>query len=328
MNDFTFPCPACNQDISCNAALIGARINCPHCLKLVVVPSVPAAAPGTTSSPPATAQKTSALAIASLVCSLASIITCIGWIPGIICGHIARAKIRRNSALKGSGLALAGLIAGYSFFVFQAGYVGIKIWRISSAMKQGFTEVRNEMKTNPVVIVETTSNAEETASPEPAPEPTAVDNNTTIPAVTTAAPANDGNWTTDPDKMVIPDHTVDGIFHGNNFLFRRAFFRGAGLKIVSANRASLEIHNLGNTIDGKSFNVQIKDPANAIPHLVMTWPEGALEPTAVVTRGYAMKLEFGPVTNGKTAGKIYICLPDNSKSWLAGTFDVEILKGN
>ena len=39
--------------------------------------------------------KTSGLAIASLVSSLSSLVTCVGWLPGIICGHLAKARIRR-----------------------------------------------------------------------------------------------------------------------------------------------------------------------------------------------------------------------------------------
>ncbi len=55
--------------------------------------------------------RTSGLAVTSLILSL---IGPIGCIPAVICGHIALAQIRKNAAVKGRGLALAGLIAGYS----------------------------------------------------------------------------------------------------------------------------------------------------------------------------------------------------------------------
>jgi hypothetical protein len=54
--------------------------------------------------------RTSGLAIASLVLSL---VIPIGCIPAIVCGHIALRKIRKDIAVKGFGLALAGLIIGY-----------------------------------------------------------------------------------------------------------------------------------------------------------------------------------------------------------------------
>ena len=37
----------------------------------------------------------------------------LAWIPAIICGHIARARIRQVPALEGDNLARAGLIISY-----------------------------------------------------------------------------------------------------------------------------------------------------------------------------------------------------------------------
>ena len=60
--------------------------------------------------------KTSALAIWSLILGILSFI-CFGFfagIPAVICGHIARSKIKQSQgALTGGGMALAGLILGY-----------------------------------------------------------------------------------------------------------------------------------------------------------------------------------------------------------------------
>jgi hypothetical protein len=40
--------------------------------------------------------------------------------------------------------------------------------------------------------------------------------------------------------------------------------------------------------------------------------------------GYAMRLEFGALANNRMPGKIYLCTPDETKSYIAGTFNVEI----
>lgn len=63
-------------------------------------------------SPP----RTEGFAIASLVASLLGFVGGgpLGWIPGIICGHIARSRIKRDPSLGGRGMATAGLIIGYS----------------------------------------------------------------------------------------------------------------------------------------------------------------------------------------------------------------------
>lgn len=54
--------------------------------------------------------QTSGLAIASLIFSL---VVPIGCIPAVICGHLALGKMKKEPALQGRGLALAGLIVGY-----------------------------------------------------------------------------------------------------------------------------------------------------------------------------------------------------------------------
>ena len=60
--------------------------------------------------------KTAGIAITSLVLGILGLI-CIGpfaAIPAVICGHIAKSKIKAAAgALQGEGLALAGLILGY-----------------------------------------------------------------------------------------------------------------------------------------------------------------------------------------------------------------------
>jgi Domain of unknown function (DUF4190) len=82
--------------------------------------------------PPPTIQqtvpRTPPVAIWSLILAVLSF-TC-GWlftaIPAVICGHIARSKIRKSSgALGGNGIATAGLILGYIALVF--GIMGITL---------------------------------------------------------------------------------------------------------------------------------------------------------------------------------------------------------
>lgn len=66
-------------------------------------------------APPAPAQKTSGLAIASLVLGILSFFSMgITSLPAVICGHMSRSRIKKSpERLSGSGIALAGLITGY-----------------------------------------------------------------------------------------------------------------------------------------------------------------------------------------------------------------------
>lgn len=68
---------------------------------------------GLTGQEETTATRTSGLAVASLVFSL---VGPVGSIPAVICGHIALRRVEKTPALKGRGLALAGLIIGYTVF--------------------------------------------------------------------------------------------------------------------------------------------------------------------------------------------------------------------
>src|SRR5215472_1220767 len=84
--------------------------------------------PPPTPAVPQTVPRTPATAICSLILAVLSF-TC-GWlftaIPAVICGHIARAKIRESGgALGGKGIATAGLILGY--IALAVGIMGIPL---------------------------------------------------------------------------------------------------------------------------------------------------------------------------------------------------------
>ena len=266
-------------------------------------------------------QRTSGLAIASLVCSLASLITCVGWLPGIICGHLAKSRIRRNPSLKGSGLATAGLVIGYSILVLEAGTAAVQMWRFSAAVKQGYEKVRQDLGTNTVLVAQTEST---TASNGNQPiEP--VESAPVAAANPQPAPAPAG-WTSDPSNMTFPNHPVSGKLHGMDFVARTAMFRNGDLKIRSTSGMLLDVYHLGASIEGQSYEVQPSDHDRSSPHVKITWSEGSAVQTATFNQGYAMKLQFAQPVNRTISGKIYLCFPDVSKSCVAGTFTVRLPK--
>jgi hypothetical protein len=332
MSEFNFSCPACGQNISGDTACAGTEINCPVCHAAIVVPSETAGPAGIspqTDTPPAwtghnattAAPRTSRLAIASLICSLASLVTCIGWIPGIICGHLAKSRIRRDSSLKGNGLATAGLIIGYLILVLEAGTAGYRIWSFSNAVKQGIANVRHDLATNNIIITRTQSTTVSTNDNppmEPVQPVVAVTNQPQMEAALSG-------WTSDVSKVVFPDHPVDGKVHGMHFALKSAALRGANLRLNSENGPSLEIFGLDQPVAGQSYEIQPAD-TSANPRVKLTWNEGDVIQAATYGKGYGMKLQFAQVVNRKMSGKIYLCLPDDSKSYVAGTFVVRIPK--
>jgi hypothetical protein len=82
-------------------------------------------------SPPYGPQNTNALAIASLVCSIAGVLTCVSAPVGIVLGHIAKKQIRQTGEA-GDGLATAGLWVGYILTVISLVvaifYAAVFIW--------------------------------------------------------------------------------------------------------------------------------------------------------------------------------------------------------
>ncbi len=325
MSEHHFSCPACGQNILCDTAHVGTEITCPVCHASIIVPQEtadlasasipPDIAPALPENSPA--QRTSGLAIASLVCSLLSLVTCIGWLPGIICGHLARSRIRRNPLLTGGRLATAGLLIGYLFLILET---AVHIWRFSAAVKQGYTNVRLNLATNNLMITQTTSSTMSNASQTGETAPS-------VAAATSVAPVNPtpNGWTLDSGSMSFPGQPVSGKLHGFDFVLKTASFRNGDLKISSANGLSLDFHNLDETIEGSSYEVQPADDGG-IPHVRMTWQEGDVTQTATYNKGYAMKLQFGPAIKRKVAAKIYLCFPDDAKSCVAGTFEVRLLK--
>ena len=71
-----------------------------------------------------TSARITAWAIASFSLScLGVILSWLGCIPGIICGHVARAQCRKSPNLGGAGLALAGLTVGYIVLALHVAFL-------------------------------------------------------------------------------------------------------------------------------------------------------------------------------------------------------------
>ena len=331
MSGFTFPCPACGQDILSDTSQVGTQIACPGCNATI---EVPAEVPGTVEAstpatvPPATpagtvtvGQRTSRLAIASVVCSLLSSVTCVGWLPGIICGHLAKSRIRRDLSLKGSGLATAGLVIGYLTLMLETVAAVVQIWRFSAAVKHGYEDIQQDLATKSVIVTQTQS--------------TTISNNLRPPepgaplTVVTARPPSEPTLAgrmPDLSNVAFPNQPTSGKLHGLDFALKMATFRNGDLKLRSASGITLDVYRLGTSIEGRSYQIQPDDSDKANPHVKMTWEEGGAVQTATFNQGYAMKLQFAQAINRTVSGKIYLCFPDAAKSCVAGTFQVRLPK--
>lgn len=90
------------------------------------------------------------VAVASLVLGILGLILIgpLGSIPAVICGHIAKSRIKKNpDMLTGDGMALAGLILGY----VQIGFMVIMIPLLAAIAIPSFVKARDTAQLNACV---------------------------------------------------------------------------------------------------------------------------------------------------------------------------------
>ncbi len=147
-------------------------------------------------------------------------------------------------------------------------------------------------------------------------------------------------WTLDLTNVNVPDQEAAGEIHGQDFVCRQAIFLQNGVLIlqsahgwqsplsagisVSANFFST---NAAEVVNGRSFEVGTNH-SGPVPSISLFWQEGNMRVMEMFTNGFAMKLEFEKLSSNKhkLPGKIYLCLPDGTRSYIVGTFTAEVRK--
>jgi len=142
-------------------------------------------------------------------------------------------------------------------------------------------------------------------------------------------------WTLDLTNAVFPNQAAAGEIHGKDFVCRQAVLQNGLLMlrsergwqaVVSANifvSTNAFSTNAARILSGRSFEVGT-NYAGFAPSVSLFWQEGDLRVMEMFTNNFAMKLEFGNLSSNKLPGKIYLCLPDEMKSYVVGTFTAEI----
>jgi len=143
--------------------------------------------------------------------------------------------------------------------------------------------------------------------------------------------ASDTNWLLSLDSVAFPDSPAAGRIHGEDFLCERSFLQSGALTLREGTKGALNYGLIINfsgarpeTLAGKTINVTTNAPIAA--HVTLRWTEGGQDVKGNFDTGYALRLEFGLLNKNHLPGKIYFCAPDDSKSYVAGTFNAEIRK--
>jgi hypothetical protein len=141
------------------------------------------------------------------------------------------------------------------------------------------------------------------------------------------------SWSMDLGKASFPESVASGNIRGSGFICQRATLQGGNLTLREGAAwppdlgISIQLFaSQGEELSGKSVEIS-PDRAPPLPRIVLRWKDDLGQAgTETIKGNYALKVEFGQHANGRMPGKIYVCLPDLAKSFVAGTFEAEIRK--
>jgi DNA-directed RNA polymerase subunit RPC12/RpoP len=143
-------------------------------------------------------------------------------------------------------------------------------------------------------------------------------------------PTNSG-WTLNLSKAIIPPEAASGGIRGTGFICDRATLQGGNLALRQGKDwlpdVGITVHlyaRQGEELSGKTVEVG-PDRSPPLPKIVLRWKDDDTHSHKQdFTGGYALKIAFGEAVNARIPGKIFLALPDEAKSYVAGTFDAEI----
>ena len=140
-------------------------------------------------------------------------------------------------------------------------------------------------------------------------------------------------WTLDlsDTNFSFPEMPVAGKIHGDFAACNRNTLTVGALSFRQATRGAPDVSvtiyfavNRPEDLGGRTINVTTNDVV--IPRVAIRWREGSKGRAQWVTNGYALRLDLGAVAGNRVPGKIYLCLPDEDQTRVAGMFNAEIRK--
>jgi hypothetical protein len=157
------------------------------------------------------------------------------------------------------------------------------------------------------------------------------------PAATATAGKKSGasspKWVSDATAADIPDAPASGSVRGANFTMKEVALDGDRLALRSGKEffADAEVQiflfesNGGAKLANRSYLVDAgATGSHPHVHLSRLFEKGGVPKTEIYMNRYTMRLEFGAAAGGKLLGRIYLCFPDNERSFVAGSFAARI----
>jgi len=319
MADIKFNCPHCKQVIQCDELWGSHTIQCPVCKGEMVVPQAQAA-------PPPAAPAHSSIATAAEIGN-----PLVPKPPAESKLSAGRTQVARSSTptgvpqrsfqksgRKGPNPIIKYVIIGLSMAVIGGGgYFGWNYYQDYTAKKE--EEARKAEAEKKAAEAKAAAEAAEAANPTPkAPKELPI-----IPPI----------YTLDPEKARIPEGKVNGSISGTAFVPEIARIdRSGGAYVltlcqgaVASPDRAIRVFLHFKATEGPT-NQEIEASANAknavigqIAKLYKTDPKYAPK-RENFSSGYTLKLELGKMANNQIPGKIYLALPGDDQTVVAGLF--------
>ncbi len=138
-------------------------------------------------------------------------------------------------------------------------------------------------------------------------------------------------WSLELTNAVYPDAMAFGKIDGKDFLCERSSFAmQTGQLTLRTGRSGpvdfgVQIFFAAHQpqdLAGRKIRINTNDAV--APRILMKWKSGDQPITQTFTGGYSLRMEFATLTGNQLPGKIYLCLPDEPKSYVVGNFTAEI----
>ena len=143
-------------------------------------------------------------------------------------------------------------------------------------------------------------------------------------------PAGTEYWTLNVNAVGTPEVPAGGKVHGKFFTGQKMVLNADGLTIRTASfppEAGITVYLRPDPIEslfGKSIAFETNTPG--APPVFLRWKDAQGHAAQHAETGYAMRIEFGQPAGDTISGKIYLCTPDEMKSYVVGRFNAEIVK--
>jgi hypothetical protein len=152
-----------------------------------------------------------------------------------------------------------------------------------------------------------------------------------LPAGATMPSADSTNWTLNLGTNALPDTPVVGYISGKALVPQKIILNGDGLTIRTPEvppEVGVTIYLRPNPIASLYGKTVVYKTSNTNAPLVnLRWNDAQGHPQQQAEQeGYALRIEFGQPVGDRLPGKIYLCTPDDMKSWVMGAFNAEIPK--